>query len=315
MSSTTRKKFSDVTHFHMPALIPVLLLTVLTLFISSNPASANHPLENSIVHIPSGTSVSRAELMRAISEADIALLGEKHDNAHHHSLRLDLLKDLAAQQILGQVSLEMLTDSQQPSIDELTQRNQMVSDEELKSLLQWDDGWQWDFYAPVLRLLLDQNISMQTANLDRSEIMTVMRTNDLHITGLGDAQLERLYREIDDSHCGLLPESQFPAMVRVQQARDQRMADSLRVGPTNTLRVLLAGNFHVRHDVGVSNYLDSTSNVISVAFLEIEPAHNDVSDYIDAVPGYAWYDYVWFTARGEEIDYCARMRQSMRSGN
>ena len=53
--------------------------------------------------------------------------------------------------------------------------------------------------------------------------------------------MSRLLADIDESHCGLLPESQFPPMVRVQQTRDHIMAQSLLLdeGKNHGLAVLI----------------------------------------------------------------------------
>jgi uncharacterized iron-regulated protein len=115
-----------------------------------------------------------------------------------------------------------------------------------------------------------------------------------------------------ESHCGQLPDDQIPAMARIQQARDQAMADSLEQVATGQggLRVLLAGNYHVRRDVGVPAYLSDDIDVVTVAFLEVEGDSMTPADYLPPTSGaLPVWDYIWFTPATEEEDYCAGFSQ------
>ena len=65
---------------------------------------------------------------------------------------------------------------------------------------------------------------------------------------------------IKDGHCGLLPESQFAPMARIQLARDESMARvseaALReLGQPGKSVLLVAGRGHVRSDIGVPTWL------------------------------------------------------------
>ena len=100
---------------------------------------------------------------------------------------------------------------------------------------------------------------------------------------VGEIARAQLRADIDSSHCGLLPESQFDAMVRVQQGRDESLARSL-VGVKEcrgqSFAVLIAGNYHIRQDLGVPNYLLRAQRslqreaIASVAFLEVAEEGN-----------------------------------------
>ena len=98
--------------------------------------------------------------------------------------------------------------------------------------------------------------------------------------------MDRLVQDIDESHRGLLPESQFPAMVRVQQGRDYSMAQSLVSNKGEQINVLIAGNYHARKDLGVPKYLlanDSqltNSTIVSVSFVEVVPDETDPASYL-----------------------------------
>jgi uncharacterized iron-regulated protein len=135
---------------------------------------------------------------------------------------------------------------------------------------------------------------------------------------LDTAIVDQLNADIDESHCGLLPASQFPAMVRVQQVRDHQMALALTSSPSSTtdegISVLIAGNYHIRQDLGVPNYilaLDSTAGrdeVISVALLEVANGEVDPAVYMESISGRGAFDYIWFTPAISDEDYCASLQ-------
>lgn len=104
--------------------------------------------------------------------------------------------------------------------------------------------------------------------------------------------------DIRESHCGLLPDSQLPAMLAVQQQRDRRMAEALLAAPQPSL--LLAGAFHVRKDLGVPLHLADLGAQDGSAVLILA----EVGRSVDA----SMADYVWFTAAQPEQDHCAKLR-------
>jgi uncharacterized iron-regulated protein len=116
----------------------------------------------------------------------------------------------------------------------------------------------------------------------------------------------------------MLPASQFPAMVRVQQSRDYAMAQSLRlvapeVGKTN---LLIAGNYHIRQDLGVPNYLMaqhdalSRDQIVSVSFMEVDEEVEEPAEYLQQFGAVRAFDFVWFTPAISNQDYCASLRQN-----
>jgi len=101
-------------------------------------------------------------------------------------------------------------------------------------------------------------------------------------------------REIDAGHCHALPATLWPRMARAQFARDAVLAAALS-RKADRGAVLIAGNGHVRRDIGVPRWLAlDPRRVLSVAFLE---------DGDDATP-VAAFDAVVRTAPAERSDPC-----------
>lgn len=272
----------------------------------------DHPLTGQIWSRSENAFISADTLLDHLSETELLLLGEKHDNPDHHRLRLTILEHLLTTTQPVFLAMEMLTEAQQPALDLLSAMETLPPDEQWREILSWDDGWTWEFYEPALSLGLMANATLIAGNIGAETMMQVYRAEpaDQQQSALNTAQMQRLTEEIDVSHCGMLPAAQIPPMVRVQQARDQHMANALTTPGDAGQRILIAGNFHVRHDLGVPNYLPADAvSAVAVAFLEVDPAGAQVSDYLADAADNLIYDFIWFTPAIRGDDYCADMRQ------
>ena len=261
--------------------------------------------------------IAEDELLARIEGVSYLLLGEKHDNPDHHALQLRALDHVLRTDNVATVSFEMMSSEQQPLLRNLSLSPQS-SLEQINEYLQWDnDGWNWTYYGPLLRSAIQADVLINAANISNEEMMQVYGApTTAKIEGVLDEQtMAALERDIDESHCGMLPESQFPAMVRVQQARDFAMAASLASNTQQQLQVLIAGNYHIRRDLGVPNYLLNRqsnleeSQIVTLAFMEVDGASNDPTDYLQQFGSVKAYDYIWFTPAISGEDYCASLRQ------
>lgn len=275
------------------------------------PRLQGHPLTGVIHDVRRDRAISPAVLRRRLRQADVALLGEKHDNPDHHAQRGSLLADLLDEGQVSLVSMEMLTAGQQARVDRL-EPGMARQDARLNEALDWEGGWHWPFYRPVLQAVLArEEVRLRAGNIDTSTVMELYREELPAAVEqvLDESRMQRLHDAILESHCGQLPDDQVPAMVRIQQARDRAMADSLQLSGVEQgkLRVLLAGNYHIRRDVGVPAYLPEGADVVTVAFLEVEEGATEPADYLP--PGAEGplpvWDYLWFTPATAEEDYCA----------
>jgi len=279
-----------------------------------SPLHQEHGLVGRIWDVRAGTFIDREQLAGAL-RAPLILLGEKHDNPDHHRLQRDVIAHLQRGGQLTGVSFEMLGSHQQALLDTLPAD---ASEPQVREHLEWDEeGWSWEFYGPMVMDLLRNGTTIRTANISESEMMAIYQgESDPGLAGVMNAeQMAQLNRDIDESHCGMLPSSQFPPMVRVQQTRDLVMARSLQqsVPAGAGQRVLVAGNFHARRDLGVPNYLNADdASIVSLSFTEVDPASNDPVDYLEqAISGIRPYDYLWFTPAVSSEDYCEGMRAGL----
>jgi uncharacterized iron-regulated protein len=227
------------------------------------------------------------------------IVGEQHDNSDHHQLQLWLLQALGERRPQGSLLLEMLTPDQQSRVDDIRRASTLPAD--LPGALNWQSGWDWNLYGPIVRFVLTQPYPLLAANLDTLEVRTVYAKPPTLNGRLSNAPSvkDELLAQINDSHCGLLPTSQMPAMLAVQQQRDRRMAERLLSAPTPSL--LFAGAYHARKDVGVPIHVLDLGEPEAPTVLMLAEEGGEVTS--------AMADYVWYTPATPAQDYCAQMRK------
>ena len=274
-------------------LVPVLLgLVVFALSGCVTPAGL-HPDGATIGVIPPGSR----ELPASVAGARYILLGEVHDNAAGHALRLEWLRALARRGPFV-LAMEQFDRPMQAGLDATrvgidAERNSHRSDEswfaDRATALARESGfsfsgWRWDFYQPVVVFALQQGLSLRAANLPSRDAMAIARVQPGADTGAraaasvppgswGPVSQQSLEVAIRDGHCGLLPERVLAPMMRAQMARDATMAAVMveAARSTGLPVVLLAGNGHVRLDIGVPKHLatlDPGAPVAAVGIVE-----------------------------------------------
>jgi uncharacterized iron-regulated protein len=160
-------------------------------------------------------------------------------------------------------------------------------------------GWRWEYYLPFIALALEHGLPVIAANVSRDDARRVMR-DGLAAHGFDaavpDELLAALAAQIEASHCGMLDASTARRMALAQVARDQFMARVLQANAGRGV-VLLAGNGHVRTDVGVPRWLSAELRRRSLAVGVLEEG--------DAT---AAFDRRVFTPPHTRPDPCAAFR-------
>lgn len=276
-----------------------LWLLALVVLAGCQHVAAPPPANGEIRDLRSGQLLTAQELIDRLVAPERLIIGEQHDNPDHHAVQLWLLQSLGERRPQGSLLLEMLTPDQQPNVD--AQRQSASPATDLPAALAWQDGWDWNLYGPIVRFALAQPFPLLAANLDNGEIRAVYRKPP----GLSgersnaDSVKATLLVQISDSHCGLLPKSQMPAMLAVQQQRDRRMAQRLLAAPTPAM--LLAGAWHARKDVGVPVHLLDLGAAQAPTVLMLAEQGSEMTA--------AMADYVWYTPATPKQDYCKQMRK------
>jgi len=227
----------------------------------------------------------------------VLLLGEVHDNPDGHARRYAWLEARVDAGWRPTIAMEQFDRDRQADLDRALAE---CADAACVIRRAEPDGqrWEWPLYAPVIELALARRLPLRAANLSRADASRVVREgyraalDDATIASFGlDRPLARdladgQRRAIDEGHCHQLPASIAEGMVRAQVARDVWMAKVVAAEAGRGDGVaLLAGNGHVRRDLGVPRWLEGTAGAraFSVGFVE-EPAEGTFDERVAIVP-------------------------------
>ena len=255
----------------------------------------------------------------AQAQAPVVLLGEVHDNQIQHAMRAAVFKALLETGLRPALLMEQFDREDQPKIDRVianaasaglpatiaaTQIIAAVADAKGVS-----GSWSWPFYRPFLILALDYKLPIIAANVSRADTRLIY-SQGLGANGFNEQVPEDIQgmqtRAIHESHCGMINMEQAGKMAASQVARDQWMAQQIDLHSRQGV-VLLAGNGHVRKDIGVPRWLSEPSRqqTQAIGYLERDTAPTAAESKTDS----AQFDVVRYTATQQREDPCAKFRK------
>ncbi len=241
------------------------------------------------------------ELRQQLMPTPLWLQGEQHDAAEHQALQAALVRQLSAERALAALVIEMAeagdsTLGLKPTADEAS----------VQRALRWDDNrqaWPWAAYGPTIMVAVRAGVPVLGGNLPATDMRSAMANAALD-GSLNPAALSAQQAQIREGHCNLLPESQIAPMTRIQIARDQslaRMAISALV-PGKTV-LLVAGNQHVRRDLGVPAYLPAGQPFRSVVALPANLTEEASAGQVDRL---------WTSPPLAPRDHCAEFKRQLQ---
>ena len=308
----------------------IALLLCLTLATGRSSAFDRNPdVAPRIWDVKAARFVSEPQLVAAITAARYGLLGEMHDNSEHHAIRARLITAIAEAGARPAVVFEQFDLDRDAAL--VAAQAAGANAEGLANAGRLDrKGWIWPMHKPLLETALRLGLPVRAGNVPREALRTDLQpAADRDATAVGyarfraarwtDTQAAALHAEIFEAHCGKLPESVVPRIVLAQRLRDAAMAQALVDDATPSGAILIAGNGHVRADLGVPVYLHAPglpgadARSISVGLIEITPDDERAADFprkiIATHPG---FDYVWFTPPAPRDDPCAGIGEPAR---
>jgi uncharacterized iron-regulated protein len=269
-----------------------------------------HPLSaDRLIDLRSGREIGMEELLQQMRASRFVLLGERHDNPHHHARRAELLRRLAGS---GAVVVA----------EHLARGRHVATVGDLLAALKaggFDPaGWQWPLHQPLFEAVREAGLPLLGGNLPPEAARRIARDGEAALTGaLADiasllqaaplpAEVQaRLDADLLAGHCGHLSAARLPATRLAQRARDAAMALALqRSGSGYRPAVLLAGNGHVRSDHGVPQLLavlDPAAPVVNVVFGET-----------GGEPGETQATHLWITQAAQREDPCQAFNRMRR---
>lgn len=223
------------------------------------------PRIGQIVHLPTGTLVTSAQMLTMAGDVRIVYVGETHDNPASHRLELHVLQALAKRHP-GRLALgmEMFKRSQQPALDHWTAG--MLDEKAFLKESRWFESWNMDFayYRDLLTFARDRHIPVIALDAEKSLVRAVRNKAPDQLTPMEQAEVPELdltdpyQRGLvtamfgDHSHGGM----QLDGFIRAQVMRDETMAESAvryLASPAGQDKHLLvvAGGDHVENGFGI----------------------------------------------------------------
>lgn len=208
----------------------------------------------------------------ASGSARFVLLGEVHDNAEHHRQRAARLRALLADGRPTVVVFEPLAAGRGAALAAAREAEAVADAGALDRR-----AWGWPLHKPLVEAALAGGARIAGGGLEPALARAVVREGEAAVppalrallaadTAWGTAQQHALEASLDEGHCGALPARLLPGMALAQRTRDAAMAQALLAAPAGARAVLIAGNGHVRRDLGVPRLLRAAG----VAASEIE---------------------------------------------
>ncbi len=226
---------------------------------------AKPPQVGEVLHLPTGTTVTEAQMLAIASDARIVYVGETHDNPAAHRVQLAVLKAMS-ERWPGQVSLgmEMLIPAQQPVLDRWTAGE--LDEKEFLKQSDWYSVWRADFalYRDLLLFARDHRIPLVGLNADDALVKAVSRSAPGEMTPEDQAKLPQM--DMSDPYQTAFVEALFgghaagenrlAGFQRVQTLWEETMAENvvrhLQTFSGDTQRmVILAGGNHIRYGFGI----------------------------------------------------------------
>ncbi|MDC8758796.1 ChaN family lipoprotein [Janthinobacterium fluminis] len=216
--------------------------------------------------------LAQPEAAAPLANPQVLLLGEVHDNAAGHRARFADLQRRVEAGWRPAIAMEQF-DRENQALLSKAQRD--CADAECLIRVMAAPRWDWQLYRPVIALALQHQLPLLAANLSRADASRTVRDG---VAATFDAAAVADYglaaplpadiragqqRDIVAGHCNMLPDGMIGGMVDAQIARDIWMAKIIRAQAPRDV-VLLAGNGHVRKDIGVARWLTRATPALVV---------------------------------------------------
>lgn len=254
-----------------------------------------------IFDLASGKEISAQVLAERLRGADVVLLGELHDNPHHHQARASLIPQFATNQTT--IVAEHL-----PTGRPVKSTGASLSDLEAAGFN--PNGWGWPLHQPLFDSVLGRGYTLVGGNLPPGFSRELMSQGQAAMplpmarayeqAVLSAPARSRLEQDLIDGHCGKLPDKYLGPMKLVQRATDISMATALIAHRPS---VLVAGNGHVRRDYGVPQVLSALEPSLKISSVGFYENGTDRAELIKSLAGR--YDFVWVTDDTQRTDPCA----------
>lgn len=251
--------------------------------------------------LETATSNSHDDVLAAIAPSQVVYLAETHNDPADHTAQLAIVKALDEQGDIA-IGLEMFQRPFQSVLDAYLAGD--ITEEALITESEYDTRWgfDWEFYAPILRYAKANQIPLLALNtpaeitrkvavsglesLEGDELTYIPPVSDIYI---GDSEYEASIREVFSAH-GDMGHSMsfdnfFAAQVLWDETMAERVAQSIEAAPDRQV-IVLAGEAHVLYGYGIPSRVARRMPEVNQASVLLVPE----AETAEAT------DFVWVTS-------------------
>ncbi|MEC4853033.1 MAG: ChaN family lipoprotein, partial [Jaaginema sp. PMC 1079.18] len=243
-----------------------------------------------------------ADLLEHLKTANIIYLAESHDNEAAHQAQLAIIQQLQREDRPVAIALEMFQRPFQPVLDRYLQRE--ITEDQLRQQSEYDRRWgfDWEYYAPILRYAQTHQIPLIAANTP-TEISRKVAQGGLESLSEGDFRYippadeiemgPEAYREylqqIYSAHGSHGNSQNFDRFMLAQVLWDETMAEAIaqfwQANP-DTQIIVLAGKGHIMYDYGIPSRVER--RLADAEFSQISVWLGEFAPNLDPPADYAW---------------------------
>ena len=267
-----------------------------------------------IIETDSNKESSFEEMIEALMEMRIVMIGETHTNQSHHDIQLEIIKGLVEQGKPVVLALEMYNPSQNTRLAAWSsgETNPDSFMEQTGYLETW--GHNYRYYKAIFDYAREKHLPMYGANVDRKYASKIGRGG---LESLSDEERD-LLPHIDTSNIehkflinilmegmgASLPQyfkNMYPAQCLWDCAMGEGAIKAAEAHPDATV-VVLAGSGHVIYNLGIGRVIHDLSNLpfASVVPVDIETkdmdqnsAHGMGGGSLNHVVARSYGDFLW----------------------
>jgi uncharacterized iron-regulated protein len=250
--------------------------------------------EGTIISSKLGKIVTFDELLTDLNNCRITYVGEKHTNAGHHNIQLEIIRAVFKENPNMAVGMEMFDHTYQDVLDLWS--GGMLDERTFLRKVHWYANWRYDFslYRDVLDFIKKNHIRLVGLNIPtyipprirEGGIESLREDEKRHLPGEIDSSItaHRDYvQRVFNHHHHLKNRVDFEDFYMVQAVWEDAMAQMVAQNLKDSVMVVLAGNGHIQYKYGIPDRAFKRSGAsfrtiyLAQAGSEVEL---DVADYI-----------------------------------
>ncbi|MEF8793514.1 ChaN family lipoprotein [Thiohalorhabdus sp.] len=247
-----------------------LLTAALGLLAASAPALG----EGQIIRLETGERVPFAAMVARLAEADVVLVGERHDDFAQHRAQREVITGLLARRPVA-VGMEAFPAAKNAVLSDW-RRGQFPDWPTFLTAVDWFDNWRVapELYRPILETVRHHWLPLTGMNVPREWISRIAREG---MAGLGEEQRQRIgpVAAAPEAYAESLRESlarhaegrKAEHFIAAQRAWDAAMAGALldlRRAHGDAVVIGLAGSGHIRDGYGIPHQLHNRAPDLEV---------------------------------------------------